>query len=133
MITRKRELPETVKTQMRGGDGEVRMKELLQPGQFCGHGRLFNHMVLAPGCSIGYHEHQGESETFYILAGEARYNDNGTRGHALPGRLRAHRVGPGAQHRKRGGDAARVHRAHRKFVKNRKKILAFWIPLWYPI
>ena len=40
MITRKRELPETVKTQMRGGDGEVRMKELLQPGQFCGHGRI---------------------------------------------------------------------------------------------
>ena len=85
MITRKRELPETVTTQMRGGDGEVRMKELLQPGQFCGHGRLFNHMVLAPGCSIGYHEHQGESETFYILAGEARYNDNGTEVTLSPG------------------------------------------------
>lgn len=41
--------------------------------------------VLAPGCSIGYHEHQGESETFYILAGEARYNDNGTEVTLSPG------------------------------------------------
>lgn len=85
MITRKGQLPETVKVQMRGGDGEVHMKELLQPEQFCGRGRLFNHMVLAPGCSIGYHEHNGESETFYILSGTARYNDNGAEVTLEPG------------------------------------------------
>ncbi|WP_308753499.1 cupin domain-containing protein [uncultured Anaerotruncus sp.] len=85
MITRKAQLPEDVKVQMRGGDGEVHMKMLLDPERFCGHGRLFNHMVLAPGCSIGYHEHQGESETFYILTGEARYNDNGTQVTLGPG------------------------------------------------
>ena len=45
--------------------------------KFCGHGRLFAKMTLEPGCSIGWHEHHGESETFYILAGAARYCDNG--------------------------------------------------------
>ncbi len=34
-------------------------------------------MTLEPGCSLGYHEHQGESETYYILTGEGTYDDNG--------------------------------------------------------
>ena len=33
---------------------------------------------LEPGCSVGYHEHHNESETYYILSGEGQYNDNGT-------------------------------------------------------
>ena len=30
-----------------------------------------------PGSAIGYHIHNGESETYYILSGTAKYNDNG--------------------------------------------------------
>ena len=26
---------------------------------------------------MGYHEHHGESETYYILTGQGEYNDNG--------------------------------------------------------
>lgn len=29
--------------------------------------------------SIGYHEHKGEFETFYIVNGEAMFNDNGVK------------------------------------------------------
>ena len=35
-------------------------------------------MTIEPGCSLGYHEHHGESETYYILSGKGDYNDNGT-------------------------------------------------------
>ena len=34
-------------------------------------------MTLEPGCSLGYHEHHGESETYYILSGKGIYSDNG--------------------------------------------------------
>ena len=33
--------------------------------------------VPAPGCSLGYHEHHGETETYPIIAGEGVYSDNG--------------------------------------------------------
>lgn len=31
------------------------------------------------GCSLGYHEHHGETETYYILSGEGEYDDNGVK------------------------------------------------------
>ena len=39
---------------------------------------LYAEVVVGPGCSLGYHEHHEESETYYILSGEGDYNDNGT-------------------------------------------------------
>ena len=30
-----------------------------------------------PGCEIGYHEHHGETETYYLTKGAGIYNDNG--------------------------------------------------------
>ena len=38
---------------------------------------MFSKLVIPPGCSIGYHEHEGEFEAFYVLSGEATVNDNG--------------------------------------------------------
>jgi mannose-6-phosphate isomerase-like protein (cupin superfamily) len=40
-------------------------------------GRVFEHTTIQPGCSIGYHVHTNESETYYILSGMAEFNDNG--------------------------------------------------------
>ena len=42
-----------------------------------GHGRLFNHSIINPGCSIGYHVHNHETEFYYIRKGEAVFNDDG--------------------------------------------------------
>ena len=42
-----------------------------------GKGRIFNHVVLEPGCEIGWHVHQGDGETYYILKGQGEYSDNG--------------------------------------------------------
>ena len=40
-------------------------------------GRLFANITLKPGCGIGYHVHEKDSELFYLMKGEALYNDNG--------------------------------------------------------
>ena len=61
-----------------GGDGEVTFYDWLLPDEAPGHGRLFSKLVIPPGASIGYHEHQGEFEAFYVLEGEGMVSDNGT-------------------------------------------------------
>lgn len=61
------------------GKGEILVRSLLNgPEEMYSAGRVFAHTTVYPGSSIGYHVHQGESETYYILSGVARYNDNGT-------------------------------------------------------
>lgn len=59
------------------GTGMIQVKVLAGLDQFYGHTRLFNHITVQPGCSIGYHMHEHETEFYYILRGEAVYNDNG--------------------------------------------------------
>ncbi len=64
---------------IQGGKGLVKLKELASPEQMYGHCRLFKHITLEPGCSIGYHTHTHETEFYYILTGEALFDDNGTK------------------------------------------------------
>ena len=61
-----------------GGNGFGHMKVLATPDQMYGNARLFNHVTMDPGCSFGYHPHEHETEFYYILSGEAIFNDNGT-------------------------------------------------------
>lgn len=61
-----------------GGEGHVITKRLLGEKELNGKCRLFAEVTLEPGCSLGYHEHHEESETYYIIKGEGEYNDNGT-------------------------------------------------------
>ena len=60
-----------------GGNGIARFKDLSNKEGLYGHGRLFSHIVLDPGCSIGYHDHNHETEFYYIIKGEAVFNDDG--------------------------------------------------------
>ena len=57
---------------MAGGQGHALIKRLLDEKQ------LNAEVTLEPGCSLGYHEHHNESETYYILSGKGIYSDNGT-------------------------------------------------------
>ena len=50
-----------------------------------GKGRVFSHLHLKPGCEVGWHVHQGDGETYYILRGRGLYNDNGTEVEVGPG------------------------------------------------
>ena len=64
---------------MRDGDGTVQLTNFITgPEELCQKGRLFSKITLNPGCGIGYHVHEGDSELFYILKGTAEYSDNGT-------------------------------------------------------
>ena len=38
---------------------------------------MYAKVTLKPGCSLGYHIHDGNSETIVVLQGTAEYNDNG--------------------------------------------------------
>ena len=59
------------------GKGLIQIKDLTDQEGLYGHGRMFSHIVVNPGCSIGYHPHNQETEFYYILKGEAVFNDNG--------------------------------------------------------
>ena len=62
---------------MRGGNGTVELTSFATPAELNDKGRLFANITLKPGCSIGYHVHENDSELFYLMKGEALYNDNG--------------------------------------------------------
>ena len=64
---------------MRGGEGTVTISNFVTAEELNNKGRLFGKILLKPGCSIGFHTHENESELFYILKGTAVYDDNGTK------------------------------------------------------
>ncbi|WP_406677061.1 cupin domain-containing protein [Moorella sp. ACPs] len=79
MIRRAQEMKEEIVTGLRGGKGNVAMVHILEESknEFNGKGRLFARLTLKPGASIGWHQHSGDSEAYYILSGQGIVNDNG--------------------------------------------------------
>ena len=78
MVRRANECSVKVNEHMRGGDGSVKLTSLISgPEELLDKGRLFSVITLEPGCGIGYHVHEKESELFYIVKGSATYNDGG--------------------------------------------------------
>lgn len=67
----------TVKPNMRGGNGQAVVTDILNKGEYKGSSRLLGTITLAPGCSIGTHVHENEEEVFYVIEGTATYLDNG--------------------------------------------------------
>ena len=59
------------------GKGEIQIEHLLSESKLDGKCDMFAKVTIGPGCSIGYHERHGNTETYHILQGEALYNDNG--------------------------------------------------------
>ena len=62
---------------IQNGKGTVNIKDLTDKEGLYGHGRMFAHVTIQPGCSIGYHTHNHETEFYYIIKGEAVFNDDG--------------------------------------------------------
>ena len=61
-----------------GGKGEVSLEHLLGKEQMGDKCSPFARVTIKPGSSLGYHQHKGNSETYFILQGKGVYNDNGT-------------------------------------------------------
>ncbi len=77
MIRRADECKVEYREHMRDGDGVVQITNFVDASELYEKGRLFARLRLEPGSSIGYHVHENDSEIFYILNGQAEYNDNG--------------------------------------------------------
>ena len=77
MLNRNKEQKTDRIEHMRDGDGHVLRRTLIAPEDSCGKFKMCAKITLEPGCSLGYHEHHNESETYYILRGEGNYDDNG--------------------------------------------------------
>jgi quercetin dioxygenase-like cupin family protein len=68
-----------------GGVGDFYADKLMEGDEFTGAARLYNVVHLHPGCKLGYHEHNGETEAFYMLKGKAIFCDDGVESEVLPG------------------------------------------------
>ncbi len=66
-----------IRTDMMGGKGQVELQHVLEKEDAYGAGRNFTINTLAPGCSIGYHQHKGEFEVYYVLEGVGQVVDDG--------------------------------------------------------
>lgn len=76
MVYKAADLALETRTEMRGGNGQVLMQHL-EKDNLPANGRLFAKLTLAPGCSIGEHQHVGESELFYFISGAGIALDDG--------------------------------------------------------
>ena len=76
MIRRAEEMVREVRSQMRGGSGEVQIIHLFKAGEYKGKARLYARIILEPGCSIGLHEHVGEEEIYVVIRGQAVLSDS---------------------------------------------------------
>ena len=79
MIKKVNDFKTELRENMRGGDGVVEVTNFVSAEELNDKGRLFGKIVLKPGCGIGFHVHEKDSELFYIMKGTAVYDDNGTK------------------------------------------------------
>ena len=67
-----------IKENIRGGQGKAEFEYLLTNEQLGKSSGLFARITLHPNSSVGFHEHHGDNETYFIVSGQGRFNDNGT-------------------------------------------------------
>ena len=72
---------------LRCGNGILHATVLATPEECHGHVMQFRRIVLDPGCSIGYHTHEDNTEIYYILSGTPTGNDNGVEVLMEPGQV----------------------------------------------
>ena len=61
-----------------GGAGHILREPLISDEERAPYCGMFNRNVLEEGCEVGWHQHVGDGEAYYILQGKGIYNDNGT-------------------------------------------------------
>lgn len=83
MIARSNEHELNLREHMRGGAGTAQLYALMP--KLPANLRLFSRIELAPGCSLGYHEHNKETELFYFIEGHGRVCDDGVWHEIAPG------------------------------------------------
>lgn len=78
MVLTDRDLKKASVSCPKNGLGKMDKTILLTEAEMFGKGKTFAKLILHPGCAMGFHMHDGDSEFYYILSGTGEYNDNGT-------------------------------------------------------
>lgn len=60
-----------------GEEGTVIFESANTQDELLGKCSLFGRMTLKPGCKVGYHKHEGDIESYFIISGKGIYNCNG--------------------------------------------------------
>ena len=77
MVIQRNEMKGEDKEKMRDGKGSTHLTYLVDSNTQK-NARMFAEIILNPGCSIGYHQHDSETEYYFILSGIGTVNDDGT-------------------------------------------------------
>lgn len=77
MVHYAKDLPAKLMHNVREGNGTLEAVNLFTKGELEGRARVCDVFTFDPGDSIGYHEHIGEAELYYILTGTATVTDGG--------------------------------------------------------
>ena len=71
---------------VRGGRGTVDFYHVVPKDKCDDYLHMFAKLVIRPASSIGWHQHVGETEPYYILSGEGLFTDNdGSKTKVRPG------------------------------------------------
>ena len=95
MVVHRNEMKVEERERMRDGEGSARLTYLLD-GEKEKNARMFAEVTLNPGCSIGYHQHDSETEYYFIISGTGTVNDDGKDVEVKPGDAMI--TGNGASH-----------------------------------
>jgi len=95
MVARRSDMRIELKEQMRGGEGVVSMRHIVEPSSMR-NARLLAEATIPPGASIGEHDHVSETEYYIILSGTGVVVDEGEERAVGPGDVVV--TGGGARH-----------------------------------
>jgi len=77
MVKKQAQQIKETRVDMRSGHGQVQVCHYFSKDEFGAQCRLCAQLTIAPGASIGMHEHAGEDEVFIIQKGKGLVIDNG--------------------------------------------------------
>lgn len=75
----------STKSNLYGGHGDLKFDYLLGDDDLAGRAKMYAKIKMEPGALLGFHEHKGETETYYIVSGEGVYFDGVKKEIAKPG------------------------------------------------
>ena len=59
-----------------GGAGYILKEALITEAQMGEHCTMFHNVTIPVACELGYHEHHGNTEAYYMLTGKGLYTDD---------------------------------------------------------
>ena len=77
MVRKLAEIPGREVPGYRDGKGTAIARNFLKAEDFKNGAKSSGRVILPPGATIGYHQHVGESETYFIVKGHGIFHDNG--------------------------------------------------------